>query len=385
MSIATQWPSEKITYADPVTGVEMTRLTCYKGNHNHLYFTNPGWYDGNKRLVICGDRDNRSNLFSICLQTGAISQLTDLPEFPLPYEHVLQVAAVDGVRNAAYLCCGRDFLAVDLKTLQTRKLWEMPRGYLKHVLSCSQDADYLYTSIYEDLSHLFPIDIERGYIGFNQIFEHHPHSQIIRIATDGSGAQCIYQESCWIGHVNVSPMDENRITFCHEGPWDRIDHRIWGMDVSSGAVWKIRPCAPGETVGHEYWYQDSAHLGYHGRRADGSAFFGTIGFDGGERLESAFSAETGHIHSADKNRIVGDGGLNNSKYVVLWQWDGVRYRGPKVLCEHRSSFKTQRDHVHPRFTPDGGAVLFSSDCSGYTSVYLAQCPSFEQLPDLTDL
>ena len=96
MSIATQWPSEKITYADPVTGVEMTRLTCYKGNHNHLYFTNPGWYDGNKRLVICGDRDNRSNLFSICLQTGAISQLTDLPEFPLPYEHVLQRPGFSG-------------------------------------------------------------------------------------------------------------------------------------------------------------------------------------------------------------------------------------------------------------------------------------------------
>ena len=385
MAIGKKWESEKTDFKDAVTGVQMSRLTTYKCNHNHLYFTNPGWYDNGKKLIICGDRDNRTNLLSLDLDSYEITQVTDLPEYPLPFEHCLHISCVDGVRNMAYLVCGRDFLAVDLHTFMTRKLWTLPEGYMKHVLSCSQDSDYLYTSIYEDLSDLFPIDIERGYIGFKEIFEHHPLSKIIRIRTDGSGAEPIWEEHNWIGHVNVAPHNADKITFCHEGPWNLIDHRIWGMDVLSGKIWKIHPSEPDETIGHEYWYEDSEHIGYHGARQDGRSYLGKIGFDNTGKQEAAFSNATGHIHSLDQSLIVGDGGIQGSRFVSLWKWDGQEYIGPKALCEHCSSSKTQREHVHPRLTPDGKSVLFTSDRSGYGSVYLAQIPEFETLPDLGDV
>ena len=36
---------------DSVTGVEVIRLSRYKGDHHHFYFTNPGWYDNSKKFL----------------------------------------------------------------------------------------------------------------------------------------------------------------------------------------------------------------------------------------------------------------------------------------------------------------------------------------------
>ena len=62
--------------------------------------------------------------------------------------------------------------------------------------------------------------------------------------------------------------------------------------------------------------------------------------------------------------------------------DGERYVGPKILAYHRSTFNNQHAHCHPRFTPDGKAVLYTSDLTGYSNMYLVEVGEFDQLPDL---
>ena len=66
--------------------------------------------------------------------------------------------------------------------------------------------------------------------------------------------------------------------------------------------------------------------------------------------------------------------------VRLWKWNGSGFDGPRMLCEHRSSAHIQKVHVHPRFSPDGRSVVFTSDTSGYGNVYVVCVPSFESLP-----
>ena len=34
--------------------------------------------------------------------------------------------------------------------------------------------------------------------------------------------------------MNTSPTEPRYLTFCHEGPWDSVDQRIWGLDVHTG-------------------------------------------------------------------------------------------------------------------------------------------------------
>ena len=381
MSQGRIWPSEWKDYVDSKSSVKVRQLTNYRGHSHHLYFTNPGWYDQDRKLLFGSDRENRTNLFSMDLETGEITQLTDLEPVAPPRETQFLAACVNPTCDEAYSWYDRQVVALDLNSLESRILWEMPEGFVRSMLNCTADGRHLCAGIFEDLSKRFRIDYNRGYVGFRETWEAHPLSRIVCVATDGGGAETVWEEKTWIGHVNTSPTQPHLITFCHEGPWDKVDNRIWGLDVGTGKAWMIRPREGKEAVGHEYWHADGVHIGYHGRWLGGEKFFGKIRYDDTERVEVRFPHETGHIHSNDFSLIVGDGG----SVVRMWQWNGKAFDGPRVLCEHRSSCHIQQVHVHPRFTSDGKQVLFTSDVSGYGNVYLAEVPEFGSLPRIEEM
>jgi oligogalacturonide lyase len=376
VSVNRIWPSELSTYEDSESGSVVRQLTQYRAHSHHFYFTNSGWHDDEKRLLVSSDRDNSTNLYSIDLTTGELRQLTDLAPLPLPREVEFLRACTNPTREEAYFWYGLDLVAIDLTTAKQRVLYQMDEGWDVSMINCSADGHHVYASISEDVSDRFRVDYLRGYVGFRETWEANPLSRIVKAATDGSGGAFIFEEQYWIGHVNTSPTNSDILTFCHEGPWDCVDNRIWGLGVSTGKVWKIRAPENGETVGHEYWHADGERVGYHGQRSDGSAYLGHCRFDDTDHIENHFPGKTGHIHSNDPSIIVGDGG----KVVRLWQWDGEAYRYPRLLCRHDSSAKIQQVHVHPRFNADGTQVVFTSDVTGYGNVYLADIPDFDKLP-----
>ncbi len=367
------WAVEWRDYEDPVSGASVRQLTDHKGHSHHLYFTNPGWWDAGRRLLFGSDRQNRSNLFSIHLDTGEITQLTDLAA-----DAGFLATCVNPARDEAYFWHGADLAALDLRSLELRTLWTRPDGFRASMINCTADGAYVCAGIYEDLSDRIKIPVRYAYAGFAETCEAHPLSRIMKIATDGSGAETAWEEKTWIGHVNTSPTQANLLTFCHEGPWDKVDNRIWGLDLNTGDAWQIRPREGAESVGHEYWHADGVHIGYHGRWPEGRKFFDRIRWDNTDPFEVDFPHETGHIHSNDFNLIVGDA----SPVVRIWKWNGEAFDGPRVLCEHRSSFHVQVVHVHPRFSPDGSHVIYTSDLTGYGNVYQVRVPEFESLPPL---
>jgi len=373
------WPAEWTEYDDPLSGAHVRRLTDYKGHSHHLYFTNPGWWDGGRRLLFGSDRENRTNLFSIDLESGEITQLTDL-EPPQGRSVSFLGTCVNPLRDEAYFWYGRELRALDLRSLGQRTIFTMPEGFRQSMPNCTADGRYVCTSIYEDLSDRIKTPMRYIYAGFPQTWEAHPLSRIYRVETDGSGAEMILERKTWIGHVNTSPRQAHLITFCHEGPWHLVDNRIWGMDILTGRNWQVRPREDRETVGHEYWHADGEFIGYHGAWPDGRKFFGRVRYDNTDRQEVDFPHETGHIHSNDFSLIVGDGG----RQVRLWRWNGSSFDGPRALCEHRCSKHVQVVHVHPRFSPDGSQVLFTTDYSGYGNPHLAEVAAFDTLPEVEE-
>ncbi len=377
MPVGSVFQAELREFTDAVSGTRIYQLTNYRGHSHHLYFTNPGWYDNGRKLLISSDRANRTNLFGVDLQTGLLTQLTDYDPLPPPRELEFLRCCVNPLRDEAYYLYGRMVTALDLRSFQQRVIWEMPEGFVPSQINCTADGKNVILGIHEDLSRRLHVDYLRGYVGFTETWAAMPLSRIVRVSTAGSQADTVWEERYWIGHANTSPTQPHLITFCHEGPWERVDCRIWGMNLDSGSVWKVRPrTADGEAVGHEHWLSDGVRIAYHGSLPDGNRCMGVIRYDNTEGVEYAFPYDTGHIHSNDFSLIVGDAG----DVVRLWKLGSEGFGAPRVLCRHRCSSHIQQLHVHPRLNPAGTQVLFTSDMSGYGNVYLADVPDIGTLP-----
>ncbi len=369
-------------YVDHISGREIVQLTNYLGHSNHLYFTDPCWFNGNRSMVFTSDRENRSNLFRYDLDDGKITQMTDLAGPGRPG------GCVSIVNHAVYFWRQYDLIEVDLDTLAERVVCQgqppmLPRGRANP----TADGKYICTLLMEETPEDRP-SISFSYSRFREYHAKKPFTQIVRIETATGATEVIHEDRRYMGHVNTSPTRPNLMTFCHEGPWPLIEQRIWGLDIHTGKSWKIRPQDETLAVGHEYWFVDGERIGYHGFPRDkrSNHVFGHIRWDNSEHVEVSFPFHSTHFHSLDEHIMVGDGTPafrdNAQPYIQLFKWDGEKYVGPRVLAFHRSTFNDQHAHCHPRITPDSRHVLYTSDLTAYSNMYLVQIGDFDDLPSI---
>jgi oligogalacturonide lyase len=377
MNVGKKWASELREYKDPVSGARVRQLTNYRGHSNSSYFTYPCWYDDGRKLVIASDRENRTNFFGIDLTSGELTQLTDLD--PANGEVDAQSMTMNPRRAEMYFLQGQTLHALDLKTLALRPIFTMPQGYTAEASNATADGNYVVTGYCQDLSDRFNVDLGHGYLGFREIWAARPHCVIIRISLENGATEVIFEDNCWLGHLNTSPTLPHIMTFCHEGPWDKVDNRIWGLNLRTRETWKIRPTSPGEMVGHEYWMDDGEHIGYHGKTSNGP-IFGGIRYDNSNQNEAPFAFNSWHFHGYRLDWVVGDGDAQNP-YLLLWRLQDGKYEGPKALAWHRGSFHTQRAHVHPCFSADGKQIVYTADPQGYGQVFIVDIPEWDALPD----
>ncbi len=368
------------TFADRESGARITQLTDFLAHSHHLYFTNSGWYDGGRRLLISSDVGGARNLYGVDVAgDGSLVQLTD---FPRVEGDPLQLLAVyvNPTRDEAYTVVGREICAIDLHCGGARPLADLPDGFNASMVSVTSDGSCVCMSVFEDMSDRFPTDLEHGYVGFSQYHDAHPLSRVLRIPTAGGRPETVWEERYWIGHVNCSATLPDVLTFCHEGPWERVDNRIWRLDISTGKPSPLRPRKePGERIGHEYWLADGEWIAYHGGRS-GKAFYGAVRHDGSEEIEAEIVGDSTHFHSKDLDLVVGDGTLANPR-LLLWKKAGERYEPPRVLAVHRGSWHSQLLHVHPRMSDDARSVVYTADTHAYGNVYIAEIPEHvDQLP-----
>jgi len=377
------YEDSQFQYIDSHSGREIVRLTDYLGHSNHFYFTDPCWFNDNRSLVFSSQRENQGNLFRYDLGDGKITQMTDLKSRGRPG------GCVSRANNAVYFWHGRQLVELQLESLDERVVCEMtgemsPRGRANP----TADGKYLCTHLMEPMPAGQP-QISFAYSRFVEMFEAKPLSQIARISCETGEVEVVHEDRCHFGHVNTSPTLPDILSFCHEGPWARVDQRMWGLNIQTGEAWKIRDqTGQNVAVGHEYWFADGEHLGYHGRPREGRGdhVFGYIRWDNADHREVHFPFHSTHFHSLDHTMMVGDGTAamrsDARPFIQLFQWDGERYVGPRILAFHRSTFNDQHAHPHPRFTPDGKSVLYSSDLTSYSNMYLVEIGDFDTLPEL---
>ncbi|NHN31770.1 oligogalacturonate lyase family protein [Paenibacillus agricola] len=380
----TIYSSEHREYRDKISGRRILQLTDYFAHSNHLYFTNQTFYKGD--VIFKAQRGNASNLFRFHMDTMNIEQLTDLPQpaYNDRYFDRLLLSYVHEGNEEVYMFYLGQVLALNLKTLQQRVLFDTPAGFYLSSGSPSSDGRYVVVSITENKVHR---EFEGG---FYETWAAFPETRLIRIDLETGKAETLYSENYWIKHVNMSPTVPNLLTFCHEGPWHHVDHRVWMLDTNTGQATKlVLDQSPLKTVGHEYWFVDGIHLGYHGKKTepngDVHGYYGSIKYDNSEQLELDFPFHSQHFHSNDLNLIVGDGERMVNPHVLLWKRTEAGFDQPRVLAYHGGMGINAATHVHPRFTADASQVLFTSDRGGYANLYLVEVGNVDELPRLEDV
>mgnify|MGYP005848207749 FL=1 len=430
---------EKIfRYTDTVSGRPIARLTSYLGHSNLLYFTDPYWIDEGS-FVFCSDRDGFSNLFRYDLEGGRVIQLTDLvpPEGEDfgPNGAYRTLGYTWKKKGRHYFWYGPVLYELELENGKIEALYEAEPGWSPQgfMVSVSADGKRLFTGIRQgrttatEAARLPRYDKSPDYY---TTFETRPLSRIISVDIEGGRIKTVWEEENFLTLVNAIPRRPNLLTVCHEGPWAKVEQRIWGLDTETGRVWKIRPQEGPDraAIGHEYWFADGDHVGYHGRRLPGEEthFVGFCAWDNSSCTEYDFLPHCSHVGGRDGDLFILDGRPANVQpwftsdrrpYIMLVRrkpgntggpvalplssaGNGVSgvsarepgfsaataeygaglYEGPRVLALHRSTFNGQFAHPHAALTPDGTKVIFTSDMEGYSQIYLAEIGDFETLP-----
>jgi oligogalacturonide lyase len=378
------YPPEWRDYPDPLTGRRVQQLTDSRAEDYHLYFYNPSITPDGKYLIFISERTGVSNLFRLDLHNGWIMQLTDAK--PVRAEYWPFTEAVQGVGSClpaignggqeAFYFEGIDLFAVKIESLKCRQLLSLSADRRPSILQANAGGDTLVFASWDES--LFMERSQRAYAGEKFPDEHffqETTSTIMRVdAVTGQAEEVLCKENFWINHVHLNPQDPDLILFCHE--YSDLPDRMWLLNTSTGTCEPIPGQGVDEWYQHEFWSHDGERICFHG----GSSRDQTLGFCGwcspdGASYTKAYHSTSGRAYAhynlhPDGQTMVTDGEARPGciSKVILREGRQVF----EVLCRHDSyTFgDDQRCHPHPSFTPDGGQVIFTSNRTGTSNVYL---------------
>jgi len=385
--IGQTWPSEMRQFKDEKTGRTIRQLT-QNGNNIHLYFTENSFVRGKNEIIFLSDRASgedklpeeqpHTNIFSLDLDSGLITQLTDEPMPSGANQHAGPVGSVTKTPDGQIVVykTGDQIKKLDRLTGETTVLYEETGSYNLGAPSIAANRRYVAFCRNEE------VDVQDGpnYTGFKERFYLVKDGRITLAYLDGSGWFDVFKDTHQVGHFQFCPDDSTLATYCHEGPWNLVTQRIWLLDLVAR---EARPCFRQEeydSVGHEFWTQDGYIFfdnrgpGHDGtitssrtqavateiavkQQEDFVPFVGLADRKGQVVRRVDMPYYTNHYHANPDNTIlVGD----DVDDLVLINIAGEQ-ASLEVLCNHQTSWHTQSAHCHPTWGWDGRQILYASD------------------------
>jgi oligogalacturonide lyase len=341
------------------------QLTTNLADDAVIYFTNEAYSPSDNMLVFTSKRSGAWNLFGLDLKSYEIVQLTDS-------KHIQGTGAVVAPQTReVFFKDGDHIKALSLMTLAERVVVDLPKGFINSAaVTASPDGKVIALSQTEDISITTKTDII--YSDLNERFEKRPFSQIFTGNGDGSDWHMVAGQKKWVSHALLAPKAPYTLLYCHEGAWERVEQRMWLIQRNNMYNRKLREEEkPDLLIGHEYFFPDGVHVGYHGNYAspDKRSFIGIADIRDGVYNEYITPDGNRHTHAnADGTLFVGDGNPRAPFISVYALHDGKLE--PILQFRHDGSWDKQEWHPHPRFLPDGRRIVFASNKGGDGNIYL---------------
>ncbi len=347
---------ESREFRDAVTGARIRQVTNHPSIHHHPFFFVPCWDDAMRRLVFVSHRTGSAQLFAEERASGNLVQLTDrddLAEWSLYPSH-------DG--RHVFFVAGSGAWRLDLETLKEDRLADF--GAVEMREKGMVGAAMGTTALSAD-DKWWAIPVKVGSV-----------SQFHLVDTERGGSTVILERDT-IGHPQFHPDDPDLLFYA--GP---LTNRIWCVTRDGARNWNPYPrIDTTQWITHESWIAGTRELAF----VDWPRGMKAVNVDSGAvRDITAFPAWHA-IADCRGERIVCDSTFPDRGIHVL----PVRGEGAAaLLCTPNASnagshwggpfpyndgprevYAPQHTHPHPRFSPDGKRVTFTSDASGHAQLY----------------
>lgn len=371
-------------HIDPDTHVKVTRLTppnvtCHRNYFYQKCFSN----DGNK-LLFGGGFDGHWNYYLLDLPTGVATQLTEGPG-----DNTFGGFLSPDDRHLYFVNGDRRLLKLDLATLAESVVYEVPEHFVGYGTWVANSTCDKVVGIEIAESDYLPLT---DWQKFNEFYFQRPRCRLLSIDLRDGSRTVIHEERQWLGHPIYRPFDDRTVAFCHEGPHDVVDTRMWLVNEDGTGVRKVHVHDQGESCTHEFWVPDGSKMIYVSyRKGDSKRYIRSFDPQQETDMELMEMPSCSHLMSNfDGSLLVGDGcgtpvdvsdvgghTIENDPYLYLFE---PATRVTKRIAAHHTSWRVlngnrQVTHPHPSFTPDSRRVLFTSDRDGEPALYLADLPS----------
>ena len=366
-----QYPSELRRHRDRATGVEVLQMTDSAAISHATYFLQSSFTPDGRALLFISNRTGSWQLFAITPYPGGpIRQLTGAaPIHPFS-------PAIHGDGRRVFFVRGGSIWRIDIETLAETCVVDFDDGSMGEP-SLDATGEWLVAAIKKDgqsgLATGRADGREWSVIPFPRTVIHpqfhplepewlefagDPAPRMHRVRRDGTGLECLYQ------HAN----DEFVVHETFLGRTGNLVYTVWPralrmMDwttrqhrtICDYNAWHITPNRDGRKV-----LCDTNH-------PDNGIFL--IDVATGDRTQVCLSEASG-----------GGSQWKTSRYALAADFaaarGGVAAEKPLSWMEAGTDtvYGPQWTHPHPSFSPDERSVVFASDRTGVTQVYVAAIP-----------
>lgn len=366
-----------LEWIDKDTGHKVMRLSRREGTNASFYFNNPCFIPpkGQGDLMVFYESTPKGNqLFVMNLKTLKSEQLTDRA-------HVSGEMVCAKTREAFYQS-GDSVFAVNADTRKTRFIYAFPEGFNGRVGTVNADGTYLAcVKATGDQEREIYTKYPEKHDYFNRIYDAHIQHTLYVINTTTRQMKQIHQENEWTNHLLFSPTDPNLLSFCHEGPWEKVD-RIWNINIKTGEARLMhKRTMENEIAGHEFFSPLGDREWFDLQKPKGQTFFlaGINEKTGKEDRLYQMQRNEWSIHfnvNKAENLFTGDGGdkgqvakAPDGMWIYLFRPDGDHFVSEKLVNMKNHHYKLE-PNVH--FSPDEKWIIFRANFEGPEQIYAVE-------------
>lgn len=364
-------------FEDQDTGASLTRLTPRDVTCHRNYFYQKCFTSDGKRLIYAGEFGPEPspnwNYHLLDLDSQESVQLTQgarentFGGFVSPDDRFLYFVRAD-----------RTLIRLDLSTLEETCIYVVPEGWVGYGTWVANSACTRMVGIEISSNDWFPLN---SWEKFAQMYHAKPLCRLIRIDLNTGHRETILEKRGWLGHPQYRPFDDHTVAYCHEGPHDLVDARMWFIDEDGTNMRCGKIHAPGEACTHEFWVPNGTAMIYVSylkgqsdrwiRRLDPNSL--------NDEALLKMSPCSHLMSNFDGTLLVGDGcatpadvediGSHTIEPDPFLHLFDLKAGTQTRLAKHSSSWSVykgsrQVTHPHPAFSPDDKQVLFSCDMNG---------------------